>query len=205
VGVLLILAAIILGILVGLLSGGSMRLLSEIKLRWWPLAIVGLLLQVVPTGGGEGDWVPVALLSLSYVLLFVFLAVNIRVSGIALITAGIVLNAVVIGLNGGMPVSDAALRAATGDPAQYETARAELDEKGPPKHHLATGEDVLRPLSDVFGLGPPIKQVYSVGDFLALGGIAWLFAAATRGPRGRHAPGRHEARLRPPGPPPDPP
>jgi hypothetical protein len=205
VRVLLILAAIFLGILVGLLSGGSLRLLSEISLRWWPLAIVGLLLQVVPVGGGEGDWIPVVLLALSYVLLFVFLAVNIRVSGIALIAAGIALNAVVIGLNGGMPVSAAAIRAAAGDPAAYESALAELDEQGPPKHHLATGEDVLRPLSDVFGLGPPVKQVYSVGDFAALAGIVWLFAAATRGPRGRHAPGRHEARPMRPAPPPDPP
>jgi hypothetical protein len=204
--VLLILAAILMGILIGLLSGGSIRLLSEIQLRWWPLAIVGLLLQVVPLGrGSEGtSWLPVALVAASYALLFVFLIANFRVAGVPMIAVGIGLNAVVIGLNGGMPVSDAALRSAAAGPVEYEAARAKLDEQGPPKHHLASDEDVLSWLGDAVGLGPPIEQVYSVGDFLALGGILWLFVAATRGPPGRHAPGRHESRRRRPVRPPDP-
>lgn len=203
---LLILAAILVGILIGLVSGGSLRLLSEIRLRWWPLAIAGLVLQLIPVGSGSRgtDWLSIAWISASYALLFVFLAANVRLAGIPLIAAGIGLNALVIVLNGGMPVSETALRAATADAAQYESALAKLEEQGAPKHHLATDDDVLRPLTDVVGLGPPIQQVYSVGDFLSLAGIVWLFVAATRGPPGRHAPGRHALRqtrrARPPGP-----
>jgi hypothetical protein len=145
----------------------------------------------VGSGSGGVDWVGIALLGASYALLFVFLGANIRMAGVPLITAGIALNALVIGVNGGMPVSDAALRSASGEVGRYEATRAELEEQGAPKHHLAGADDVLRPLTDVVGLGPPISQVYSAGDFLAMAGIVWLFAAATRGPPGRHAPGRH--------------
>jgi len=205
VPVLLILAAILVGILIGLLSGGSLRLLSEIQLRWWPLAIAGLLLQLIPVHSGSGgtDWLAVGSIAASYLLLLVFLVANFRLVGIPLIAVGIGLNALVIALNGGMPVSDTALRAATIDAAQYESALAKLEDQGSPKHHLATDDDVLRPLSDVVGLGPPIQQVYSLGDFLSLVGIVWLFVAATRGPPGRHAPGRHAVRQIRRGRPPD--
>jgi hypothetical protein len=186
--VLLILGAVAVGILGGLALGGSLRTLSEAHFRWWPLALLGLALQFVPVPSGAGridEWLDVGLLVLSYASLLSFLALNIRQGGFPLVAAGIALNALVIAINGGMPVSDDALRQAYG--AGYREIRQVLVEEGPPKHHLADpGEDVLLPLADVIAIGSPINNVFSWGDVAAMVGIVWVLAAATKGRPGKH-------------------
>jgi hypothetical protein len=188
--VLLIVAAVIVGVVIGLLLGGSLASLAELHLRWWWLALIGLGLQLVPSASapaGQVNWLASALLALSYLLLFIFLAINIRVAGVPLLALGIALNALAIGVNGGMPVSDAALRSAYSTPQKYEDTRIQLLEQGAPKHHLADADTRLRPITDIIGVGPPVAVVYSVGDLVAMAGIVWLLAAATRGGPGRHA------------------
>lgn len=197
---LLILGAIVAGILVGLILGGSLQRLAEIHLRWWPLAILGLVLQLapVPSLGGRGDhWLSVGLLIASYAVLLVFVAANIRLPGFWLIAAGFVLNFLMISVNGGMPVSKHALQRAYG--SGYQAILAELERNGGAKHHIARADDDLLPLTDVIPLGPPIRLVLSGGDVLFFLGVTWVIAAATRGPRGRHRaaagfrPGRTES------------
>jgi len=206
--VLLIVGAVVAGVVVGLLLGGSLASLAELHLRWWWLALIGLALQFVPIGSssaGKVNWPASALLALSYLLLFVFLAVNIRVAGVPLIALGIALNALAIGVNGGMPVSDAALRSAYSTPQKYVDTRKQLMEQGAPKHHLAGPDTRLQPITDIIGVGPPVAVVYSVGDLVAMAGIVWLLAAATRGGRGRHAKRKRVAVTRSaPAPPADP-
>jgi hypothetical protein len=184
--VLLVVAAVVGGILIGLALGGSFRNLAEARLRWWPLAILGFLLQLIPVPSRPGQldhWVAVGLLIASYGVLLIFVGANIRLRGFALIAVGFALNAMVIGVNGGMPVKDEALRRAAG--SHYEQSRQRLLEKGGLKHHLATGNDVLLPLSDVVGIGGPVGNVFSPGDFLSYGGVAWALAELTRRPRRR--------------------
>jgi hypothetical protein len=192
----LIVGAVVLGILAGLAFGGSLRTLSETHFRWWPLALVGLALQVIPVPSSPGrldDGLAVALLVLSYVSLLSFLAFNIRKDGFALVAIGIALNALVIAINGGMPVSDPALRIAYGP--DYPEIRRALIEDGPPKHHLARpDEDVLLPLSDVIAIGRPVNNVFSVGDMISMAGIVWVLAAATRGGHGKHRVGSRPRR-----------
>ncbi|HEY3208471.1 MAG TPA: DUF5317 domain-containing protein [Actinomycetota bacterium] len=187
---LLILAVIVAGLLVGIALGGDVRTLSEIKLRWWPLALVGLGLQLIPVPSMSGQidhWLAVGLLVASYVVLLVFVAMNIRLAGFPMIAAGFALNLFVISLNGGMPVTQNALRQAYGSSYAAEIAR--LQEHGGAKHHLARDDDVLVSVADVIPVGGPLHQVLSVGDIVFMAGVFWVIAAATRGATGRHRPG----------------
>lgn len=186
--------AIVLGLLVGLASGGSLRRLGERGFRWWPLAVVGFVLQALPVPAVLGSLQHAAaygLLVASYALLLAFVAVNIRAAGFAILAVGFALNAIVIVANGGMPVSAQALRGAAG--STYAQQVRVLDATGGAKHHLAGPDTRLLPLADVIGVGRPVDAVFSVGDLFWLVGAAWAVAAATRAPRYL---GRHRARAR---------
>lgn len=202
--VLLILAVVVAGILVGVALGGDIRTLSDVKLRWWPLAPLGLALQVIPVPSREGQidhWLSVGLLVASYVILLVFVGLNIRLVGFPLIAVGFAMNLLVISLNGGMPVTEDAIRRA--DPARATAELARLQEHGGAKHHLARDDDVLLPLADVIPLGSPLNQVLSAGDVVFMVGVFWVIAAATKGAAGRHrrgtTRGRRGAPARPAG------
>lgn len=188
--VLLIVAVIVAGVLVGIALGGDVRTLSELKLRWWPLALIGLGLQLapVPSLGGQLDhWLAVGLLVASYVLLLAFVAMNIKQAGFPVIAVGFALNLLVISVNGGMPVTAEAIREAYGPGFAAEIAR--LQEQGGAKHHLARDDDILISLADVIPMGAPLRQVLSVGDLVFMVGVFWVIAAATKGAAGRHRPG----------------
>jgi len=190
--VLLILGAVLGGILVGLALGGTLTTLSNVRFRWWPLALLGLALQLAPVPRLESlhaqHVAAVGLLIASYVVLLTFVALNFRLPGFSLIAAGFALNLLVISVNGGMPVNQRALEIAGGP--RYLATVTDLLEHGGAKHHLARDDDVLLGLSDVIPVSWPTRNVFSVGDLIAMFGIAWVLAAATKGPAGRH-------RLRP--------
>lgn len=184
---LLIVGAVVVGIVAGLLLGGSLRTLADVHFRWWPLALVGFGLQVIPvpsTSGRIGHWLAVGLLVASYAVLLLFVGANARYIGFWLVGLGFALNILVIGVNGGMPVSERALRQAYG-PGYQETLR-HLVSGGKAKHHLARSDDVLLPLSDVIPVGGPVRNVFSLGDLIALLGVAWVLAEATKMPAGKH-------------------
>ncbi len=193
--VLLLVGVLALGVAIGLAFGGSLRSLSELTLRWWPLALIGLALQVVPVS--SHSWA-VALLIASYAVLVAFVVVNIRLPGMWLIALGFVLNLIVVGANGGMPIGDPALRAAYGTGAAEQ--RRELAQgAGGAKHHLQRPSDRLLFLSDVIPVPAPIRIVMSVGDVASLAGAFWLVLAATLGRArqpergGKHRRGRQAA------------
>jgi len=188
---LLVIGSILVGVLIGLALGGRLANLAEITLKWWPLALLGLALQLIPVPSMHGQrdhWLAVALLAASYVVLLVFVAANIRLPGFPIVALGFALNILVISLNGGMAVGDSALHTAYG--ARYPIMYQELVEHGGAKHHLAGPDDVLRPLTDVIPIGWPVRLVLSVGDVLFYVGVVWLLAAVTRGlPRGQRGRG----------------
>lgn len=157
---------------VGYLTGGRLRNVADLKIRWPGLAFVGLALQFVT---GPGDTVPLACLYLSFVFLIVFTVANIRVFGFPLILAGVVCNLLVIGANGGMPVSAHALVAS--DQGQF---LGDLENNPYPKHHLATEDDLLRFLGDVIPVPTPVAQAISLGDILTYGGVGMVIVGAMR-------------------------
>ena len=154
---------------IGLLAGGSFRSFPSVQIRWWPLALIGVILQLLPIGGEAGFW---ALLG-SFGLLIVFAIVNLRAPGFILILTGLLLNALVIAANHGMPVTARAL--ARSD--QLSTLN-DLKHHGGAKHHLADDGSVLLPLADVLAVPSPIAQVVSVGDVCVYLGVGWFVVVA---------------------------
>jgi hypothetical protein len=185
--VLLIVLVIVAGLLVGIALGGDARTLSELRLRWWPLAIIGLVLQLVPVPSMSGQldhWLAVGLLVASYMVLLIFVVMNIKLPGFPLIALGFALNLLVISVNGGMPVTEDAIHDAYGRRSSAEVTR--LRQRGGAKHHLARDDDVFLPLADVIPVGAPFHQVLSVGDLVFMAGVFWVIAAGTKGAAGRH-------------------
>ncbi len=168
----LVLVSFSLAVVVGYLMGGRLSGLSTLKVKWFTLALVGLVMQMAPVPGNR--W-PMMMLYASFVLLLVFAFANIRVAGFLFVAVGIVLNFSVIAANGGMPVSRASLIAS----GQVDTLSA-LASSGGAKHHLATGADELIDLGDVIAIPPPVAQSVSVGDVFTYLGVAWLIVAGMR-------------------------
>lgn len=195
-GDMLLQAAILtVGLLVGWGLGGGLRGLRHVRLRIWPVAPAALALQLAPAEalaavGATGERGELGALLLSYLLLLLVAAVNWRHPGFPLIVIGLALNVTVMSVNGGMPVSEAALHRA-GRSADIRI----LSEGVGPKHHLATGEDRLMPLADVIPVAPPFSLVLSVGDVLTYTGAAVFLAGAmlARSPRQRDATARPPA------------
>lgn len=168
-----------LAVLLGYLFGGRFRRFEQLRLRWWALAVSGFAIQFVPLPEGSGGTdllVRTAVLSASYVLLLLFAFANVRLPGMPLVLIGLAANFVVIAANGGMPVSEDALR----DSGQAEVI-AELRNDGADKHHLMNEDDVLTFLADVIGIPKPVGQAVSVGDLFQYGGLIWLVVSTMRG------------------------
>jgi uncharacterized protein DUF5317 len=173
-----VLLVLIAAVTAGYLGGGRLTRIPEAGVRLTGLAALGCALQYAPVGGLDPG-VYRAMLWLSFALLTVFLLVNLRHRGFALLLAGVLLNLTVIALNDGMPIDASALRVA-GDGGQVAELQAGV---GGAKYHLAGPGDELIPLADVVVLPRPVGEVVSVGDLLVDAGLAWfLFAAmgATR-------------------------
>jgi hypothetical protein len=169
-----IVVVVVLAVVTGLLSGGSLRRFEHARLHWWGAALAALALQAVPA-------LPPLSLLVSYACLLAFVLVNRRVAGTALMFAGLALNLAVIAPNGGMPVDPSALEAVGGEPAVVAGG----------KHHLREPDDVLAQLGDVIPL-PPLKAVISVGDVVLYAGVGWfvVFVMLGRTRENRRPPAR---------------
>jgi hypothetical protein len=200
-----------LAILVGYLFGGRLKNFERLRVHWWALAFGGVLLQAAPVpqiDGVDPEVIGTGMLVASYVLLLGFLTINREVPAAGVMAAGLLMNLLVVALNGGMPVSATAIRQAGGSAEALTVAAS-------PKHHLMTDEDVLPFLGDVIPVPQPAGVVLSPGDVLLYGGMAWFVIQVMRGRsrenprpiamwfpsyRGKHAPGhwRMPARYREP-------
>jgi hypothetical protein len=196
---LLIALVLVIGVVLGYAVGGRLRHVEELRLRWWWLAPIGLLMQLVPLPlhGHLDQQVSVGLLIASYPVLLAFAARNIRLPGMPLIFVGLTLNLLVIAVNDGMPVSRHAL-VASGQGHLLQ----DLIQNGGAKHHLAGSGDVLLQLADVIPIGKPIRQVVSAGDLVTYAGMVWLIAGVMRGRARATAPAPRPARSGRPSAPP---
>lgn len=169
---------LLIGLLLGWGFGGNLRNLALARISLWYLAPLGLVLQAVPVRAGQGTTrlLPLWLLMASYALLITLAVANWRLRGFVLILVGLTLNATMIGLNQGMPVSPTAAARAGG----MEAVSAIPPERGS-KHHLAGEEDVLTPLGDSIGVAPPFGLVVSPGDVAMYVGAAMFLTAAMIG------------------------
>lgn len=149
----LALIALVAGGVAGLLLGGRPRNLARIRLRGVGLLVAGAVAQVVGSYWTAGP-TATAILVGGYVLLAGFALLNGSVAGMVLIAAGLAANALVVGLNGGMPVRGVAPSAALGA-----------------RHHGERPGDRLTVLGDVVNIGP-LHQIVSAGDIVLATGVA---------------------------------
>ncbi|MES2209581.1 MAG: DUF5317 family protein [Chloroflexota bacterium] len=166
--------AIPVGLIVGLVARGSVDGLLALGFRWAPLAVGGLLVQVVlfsefgdRTAGDLGP----AIYILSTLAVFVAVARNWRLTGMPVVAFGALSNLVAITTNGGfMPADPRALEyAGFGGPGDHTNS-------------IVLADPAVRPLTDIFALpaGVPLANVFSVGDVLIGLGIVIVIVAAMR-------------------------
>lgn len=159
---------LVLGVAVtiGYLRGGRLSRIAQ-GVAWSWLLLVGLALQVtVDTSRGQmPSLVASGLLLTSQLLVAVWGVRNRYRPGMPLILLGLLLNAVVLGANGAMPVAPEAI-AAIGLPGV---------EPLPGKHEIMTEDTQLRYLADVVPL-PPLRTIVSVGDIVLGAGLIPLLS-----------------------------
>jgi hypothetical protein len=177
--------ALAAGVAIGWLLGGRSSGLGALRIRWAPLALVGLLAQVVlffgPVAERMGGAGPLVYIGSTLVVLVVVCR-NLAVPGLAIVAVGTASNLAAILANGGsMPASAAALALvghAVNDGYSNSTVVA---------------DPALWPLTDIFAIPAPMPfaNVLSVGDILIGIGVAWAVVAAMRSGASRNLPRRY--------------
>jgi len=158
--------AVVIGVVAGWALGGRLANLAHIELRWAPLALVGLVAQILlfsgpiaSVVGSMGPWIYVA----SSALVLAVLLRNLAIPGLRIVAVGAISNLVAIVANGGgMPASPDAL-AALGKSVGEAYSNS-----------IETASPVLPGLTDVYALPGwlPFANVFSIGDVIIGVGIA---------------------------------
>lgn len=179
--VLIVLAC---SLVLSLATGGRLRYVEGFRLRMLPLGLGAFVLQVLMfTARGEvflGRFLPVVYMC-SLLMLLGFLGLNWKVVGVPVLLAGLLLNLVVIGANGGrMPANPQAL-IATG---QADRAELLVEEGAAANVVLMSDKTRLNLLGDYIVLPflGSLGSAYSVGDLVALAGEALLVYGMVRKP-----------------------
>ena len=162
-----LLIVLAISILMALLRGGRFLNLSEIKLRAWPLLLVGFGLQIVadriPSDRSWSHDAAVTLIIVSFIPLIWLAWLNRHEAGMWLVGVGVFMNFTVIALNGGMPVLPEAASIGLG----RDITAVDFDALS--KHVLMDDGTALAFLGDVIPVRI-IRNVISIGDvFLAVG------------------------------------
>jgi MFS family permease len=181
----MLIGGIALGLVLGLLLGGRIEHLADIRLRNLPLLFLAVIIRfgteaLLGYGVEIVDTLRMPLLALSYGLLLYTLWHNRSYPGMALAFVGIASNALAITVNGGrMPVWEPAYEASGISGALSSVLHIPLDAGTGPEFFLHLG-----PLSDVIPIPFwPVNNVASVGDLFLTAGLAFfLFATLIRTP-----------------------
>jgi hypothetical protein len=168
-----------IAIAIVLVTRGSLRELLRLRIQsiWMVVLALGIqiALEFVDLPKDRIDDLGFGLLMASYGLLLAFCFVNLRVPAMWIVALGIALNAVVIGLNQGMPTRDREVTTASGRTVDKPIERSV-------KHRPESGDDLLPFLGDKIVIPEPIDEVISVGDIVLAIGIV---AVCYRGSRPR--------------------
>lgn len=158
---------VLLGALVlGWGRGGSLDRLGHLPLRYKRLVVVALVVQVL--GGVAGGWRYPAGLAVSAALVGVFLALNRGIQGTGLVALGLLLNALVVGVNGAMPVSGDAM-------GRARLTTQDILSGADPRHELIDSSTHLSLIADRIPFYfPRHPEIVSTGDVLVAAGLAEL-------------------------------
>ena len=158
--------AVVAGILLGLVSGGRLDNVRDRPFRGVPVLLLAVALQVL-SQVLDVDGIGLAAVLTSYVLLLGVAAVNFGLVGMPVAAVGLLLNLVVIAVNGGMPVRAEAILSVDDSITTADLDRLEFGAK----RHLETDDDRLTFLGDVVPV-EPLGQVLSFGDLILAVGTA---------------------------------
>jgi len=168
-----VIEAIALGVALVLvvLTRGSFRQLAKLRFHgyWLLFGALGIqvALELVTFPRDRADDFGFALVMLSYVLILGFCSANLRITGMSVVTIGIAMNALVIGLNQGMPTRVSAPHG------------REVTAKHRPEH----GNDVLKALDDRIVVRGPVDEAISFGDLIIAVGLIDVLYRGSRRPR----------------------
>jgi hypothetical protein len=177
-----------IAIAIVLVTRGSLSQLLRLRIQSIWLALLALTIQVVldlvDFPDDRIDDLGFALLMVSYALLLAFCFVNIRVPAMWIVTLGVALNTIVIGLNQGMPTRDREVTTASGRTVEQPIDRTV-------KHRPESGDDILPFLGDKIVIPEPIDDVISVGDIVigvGIVGVCYLGSRPRRSARSGRRP-----------------
>lgn len=181
------------GLVAGLLAGGRISRLIDVRLRWVGLIFLAVMLRfgtqvAIAQGIDLADQLRLPLFALAFGLLIAGLWPNRNHPGILAVLVGSAANAVAIVVNAGyMPVWGPALTAVGMGQADLDAGFHVL------LPDALTAEFFLRagPLGDIIPIPLPILyNVASLGDALIAGGLGWfIFATLVRGQEDPTGPG----------------
>ena len=184
----MLIGGVALGLVLGLLGGGRVEHLISIRLRLVHLVFLGFVLRIaaqfaIEAGNAPADALRLPLFTGSFILILLGLWANREQPGLSLAFVGVLLNTIVITVNGGyMPVWEPAYIVAGFGP---EDALGPLHQVVP---GVVSSEFLLRagPLGDILPIPIPlpfVQNVASIGDvFLGVGLAFFLFATTIRTP-----------------------
>ncbi len=175
----LLLVVLVLALILGRALGGSLARLGALPLTGALLVLLAVAAQVL--GAALGGAAYRIGLAVSALLAAAFLASN-RRRGTALIALGLASNALVVGVNGAMPV-----RAAAAERLGLDLAVIAGPEH--PRHQQMTSQTRLPVLGDVLPVALPVRpEVVSIGDVLLVAGAGQLVVLGMLSGPGRSVP-----------------
>jgi MFS family permease len=176
---------VLVGLALGMLVGGSLDNMVQVRLRWWPglvlAAVARIGLDWALAGGIIPDGLRLWLVLVTYVALVAMLVANRSLPGLTAAAIGTAANGIAIVANGGwMPVWRDSLGSAGFDPAGFHSNFHRMISGPVDASFFAHGG----PLVDIIPIPLPFMQsVASVGDVLLGAGLAaFVFAALVPAP-----------------------
>lgn len=177
------LIVILAGLAIGFATGGRLRNLGKLRLRWPWLVLGALLIQLLifPSFAPEAliPFATAPLHVLSYVLLALWILVNARCLPILLLATGAICNFLVVVSNGGfMPTSPEALQHA----GLLEAAQRLIEDGAYANLVLMSQHTHLNALGDILYLPKwiPFSAAFSIGDLVIVVALTWLIVKGMR-------------------------
>ncbi len=169
--------------LVVILTRGSFARLARVRVMAPWMLLVGFGIQIaleyVDIPKDQIETIGFAALMASYALILAFCLANVFARGFGIIAIGIAMNALVIGLNQGMPTKP------IGNDAQGNRIRKPVEQTV--KHRQASEEDLLGILGDKILLPEPFDMLISFGDLVLGVGVCELAYFQSRRTKSRRA------------------
>jgi hypothetical protein len=172
----LLLVTLMAAALVLLLTRGSLSQLSRLRVSAIWLFVTGVAIQAaleyINFPRDQIETIGYGLLMVSYALLLAFCGTNLSTRGFEVIAVGIAMNALVIGLNQGMPTKP------IGNDAQGNRVFKPVEQTV--KHRQASGDDLLGTLGDRILFPKPLDELVSFGDLVIAVGLCELVYYGSR-------------------------